>query len=308
MDQITGVIFTTTFAFSIIRSTTPILFGTLGSCISEKVGMTNIGIDGIMLSSAFAGVIVSAVTGSAWVGLLAGIAVGAAIGFLLAYVNIKLKTDLMLAGVALNLLASSATALLLFIISGDRTVSTKIQSGMLPNISIPGISRIPVLGAIVSGHNVMTYIGIAMIVAVALFLNKTRAGLRIRSIGECDTLVESMGIDTDRYKYLAMGLCGALSGMGGAFLSMGYVSFFTTSLVSGRGTIALAASIMGSASAGISALAALLFGTADALSLAFNSTGIPTQIINMLPYIVTIAALTWQSSRKKHANMRRVLS
>ena len=299
MESIAGIIFSTSFAFSIIRSTTPLLFGTLGSCISEKAGMTNIGIDGIMLSSAFAGVVISAVTHSALIGMLAGVITGAAIGFLLALVTIRMKTDLMLAGVALNLLATSATALLLFLISGDRTVSTKIQSMMLPSIRIPLIGGIPVVGEIVSGHNVMTYLGIVMVAVTAVFLNKTRAGLRIRSIGENDEIVESIGIHVEAYKYLALSLCGALAGMGGAFMSMGYVSFFTTSLVSGRGTIALAASIMGGASAVWSSFAALLFGAADALSLAFNSTGIPTQLISMLPYIVTMIALTMKVIKRQ---------
>lgn len=296
MSETLAIILTTSFAYSVLRVTTPILFATLGACVADKAGMTNIGLDGIMLSAALAGVLGSAVTGSPWLGLLLAVLVGTLMGQLLAFGALRLKADLMLCGIALNLICSAATALLLFVVSGDRTVSTSVKSYTLPGLTVPLLSRVPVLGQIVSGHNVLTYVSILMIFVLHIFLRRTTVGLRIRSIGENPSAAASAGIPVLRYQSATLALSGFIAGFGGAFLSMGYVSFFATDMTAGRGFIAVAASAMGSGNPIPASLAALLFGFANALANAIPIGVIPQDFIQMIPYLVTIFGLTLRAA------------
>lgn len=300
MREILEIILTTSFIFSVFRVTTPILFSTLGACIADKAGMTNIGLDGTMLTAALAGVIGSSLTNSPWLGLLCAIIAGALMGVGLAYASINLKADLMLSGISLNLIASAATALILFVISGDRSVSTSIKSYVLPNINLPFIQDIPIIGEILSGHNVLTYISIIAVFLVHIFVKNTIMGIRIRSIGENEHSPLSVGINVVRYKYIALALSGLLAGFGGAFLSMGYVSFFATDMTAGRGFIAIAASAMGSGNPIPAFFASLLFGAANALANAVPTGFIPQDFIQMIPYIATIVGLTIRAAITKN--------
>lgn len=302
MKETLSVILTASFVFAIIRITTPILFATLGACISDQAGMTNVGLDGIMTASALTGVLGSAVTGSAWLGFLAAMLTGALLGLLLGYCSLTLKADLMLSGIALNLICGAGSALILFVVSGDRSVSTSIKSMVMPDVSIPLIRDIPVLGEVLSGHSVLTYLSFIMVFVLYGFINRTVAGLRIRSIGQNAAAATSMGVRELRYRYLTLMLSGLMAGMGGAFLSMSYVSFFTTGITAGRGFIAVAASAMGGANPISAMLAALLFGAANALANAIPTGFFPQDFIQMIPYIATIVGLTIRAAtQKRHA-------
>jgi simple sugar transport system permease protein len=298
MNEFLKAVVNAEFAYSVLRVTTPILFATLGCLISDKAGVINIALEGIMLFSALAGVIFSALTANAWVGLLAAIAAGALVGLFLAYCALNLKTDIILSGVAINLMASGGTIFLLYVVAGDKGISSSLHSKVLPKLDIPGLSSIPVLGTIFSGHNVLTYVAFLAVIVIAIFLYRTPMGLRIRAVGENSNAADSVGISVKRVQYLAIVLSGILAGMGGAYMSMGYVSWFSKNMTSGRGFIALAAEAMGGATPLGSLLTSLLFGFFDALSNTLQLLKIPSEFVNMIPYVATIVGLVIYTIRK----------
>ena len=164
MNEIFELIFSASFGFSVLRLTTPILLAALASVISERAGVGNITMEGTMLISAFTGVVVSAYTGSAWLGFAAGIAAGAISGYLLSYIIFKLQVNDILAGIAINLLGSGGTVFFLFALTGVRGISTSLSSKVMPSVDIPFIKDIPVLGEIISGHNIVTYMSFVMVI------------------------------------------------------------------------------------------------------------------------------------------------
>lgn len=298
MQEFFNIVFSVGFGYSILRVTTPILFAALGALISDKAGVINIALEGIMLISALIGVIVSAGTGSVWVGLLAAVIIGGIIGIVMAYFSLNLKSDIILTGIAINLMAAGGTIFLLYIVAKDKGISTSLKSGILPKIVIPIINKIPVIGPILSGHNVLTYIGLIAVGLVSYFLYKTPLGLRIRSVGENENAAASVGVNVIKIKYIALAISGMLAGFGGAYMSMGYVSWFSKNMTAGRGFIALAAEAMGGATPIGTFLTSLLFGCADALSNSLQSMKIPTELVQMIPYIATIIGLVVYARKK----------
>jgi simple sugar transport system permease protein len=291
MHSILDIIFTPEFAFSAIRVTTPILFAALGALISNKAGAANIGLEGIMLMSALAGVVFSAYTHSAFIGLLGAILIGLISASVLAYFTLKLKTDVILGGIALNFFANGGTIFVLYYLTGDKGTSASLTSMVLPNINIPVIQNIPIIGQIVSGHNILTYVAILSAIGLWFLLKKTALGLRIRSVGENENAAKSVGINVTRIRYVAVALSGIFAGLGGAFLSMGYVSWFSRGMSAGRGWIALAAEAMGRGTVLGTTLSSILFGVADALSNTLQLLNIPAELIKILPYVVTVLGL-----------------
>ncbi|NMB21380.1 MAG: ABC transporter permease [Firmicutes bacterium] len=291
MKSMLEAILSVGFGYAVLRVTTPILFAALGAVVSERAGAVNIGLEGLMLISAVTGVMFSAWTGSAWVGLLAAVVLSILFALFMGYFHIKLGTDMVLAGIALNVIASGGTVFVLFVASGDRGISSSLASKVLPTINLPLISRIPILGPILSGHNVLTYIALFSVFAVWYFLYKTPLGLRLRAVGESPDAADSVGISVERIRFLALGISGLLAGFGGAHLSMGYVSWFSRDMTAGRGFIGLAASALGGVHPLGTALASLFFGFADALSNYMQSLSIPSEFVQMIPYLATVIAL-----------------
>ncbi|MDF2520041.1 MAG: transporter permease [Clostridia bacterium] len=291
MRSLLDIILTPDFAFSAIRVTTPLLFAALGALISDRAGAANIGLEGIMLMAALAGVVFSAYTQSALIGLLGAILIGLLTASMLAYFTLKLKTDVILGGIALNFFANGGTIFVLYYLTGDKGTSASLASMVLPNIHIPVIRNIPILGEIVSGHNVLTYIAILSAIGVWYVLEKTALGLRIRSVGENENAAKSVGVNVMKIRYIALALSGVFAGMGGAFLSMGYVSWFSRGMSAGRGWIALAAEAMGRGTVLGTTLSSVLFGVADALSNTLQLLNIPAELIRILPYVATVVGL-----------------
>jgi general nucleoside transport system permease protein len=291
MHSFFDIVLTTDFAFSVLRVTTPILFAVLGALISSRAGIINIGMEGIMLVSALTGVVVSAVTASAFIGLLAAVLGGVLISGILAYFTLKIKTHIILGGIAINMFASGGTIFFLYLISGDKGASTSLQSKTLPSLDIPILQDIPILGPILSGHNVLTYVSILSVIVVYYLLNRTPIGLQIRSVGENPHAAQSVGVSVIKIQYIALLLSGMFAGLGGAYMSMGYLSMFTRDMIAGRGWIAIAAEAMGRGSTLGTSLTAFLFGTADALSNAFQVLKIPSELIYTIPYIATVIGL-----------------
>lgn len=304
MENILRIIGSTEFFYSIFRVTTPILLAALGAMITSRAGVVNIGLEGIMLFSALAGVVTSAWTQSAAVGLLAAILVGVLISALMAYVMLVLRSDITLTGFAVNALGSGCTVFLLYVICNDKGISSSLASKVLPKVDLPLIQDIPFVGKVLSGHNIMTYVAFLLVIVVYWLVNKTPLGLRIRAVGENPHAAESVGIKVTRIQLIAMLISGVLAGMAGAYMSMGYVSWFARDMMAGRGFIALAAQQLGQGTVVGSMLASLAFGAADSLANNLQALRLPSEFVQSIPYAVTIVGLVIYSASKKRREQR----
>ena len=304
MENILRIICSTEFFYSIFRVTTPILLAALGAMITSRAGVVNIGLEGIMLFSALAGVVTSAWTQSAAVGLLAAILVGVLISALMAYVMLVLRSDITLTGFAVNALGSGCTVFLLYVICNDKGISSSLASKVLPKVNLPLIQDIPFVGKVLSGHNIMTYVAFLLIIVIYWLVNKTPLGLRIRAVGENPHAAESVGIKVTRIQMIAMLISGVLAGMAGAYMSMGYVSWFARDMMAGRGFIALAAQQLGQGTVVGSMLASLAFGAADSLANNLQALRLPSEFVQSIPYAVTIVGLVIYSASKKRREQR----
>lgn len=295
-----NIIFSANFAFMVFRVTTPILFTALGAMISRRAGIMNISLEGMMLAGALFGVIGSAYTRSVLAGVLCAVAAALALSLVFAYFVLKLKSDLILTGISLNLMASGGTVFLLSILCGDKGVSTSMDSLVVPGVELPLIKDIPVLGQILSGHNLLTYFALISVVIVHVLINRSPLGLRIRSVGENPDAAESVGISVVKVRFAVLMITGVFSGLGGAFMSMGYVSWFARDMSAGRGYIALAAQNLGNATPVGTCLASFLFGIADSLSSSLQVLSVPAEFIQMMPYVTTVAGLILYSVNRRH--------
>ncbi len=298
MGNISDLFFSTNFFYSMIRVTTPIILAAMGALISDRAGIVNIALEGIMLMAALSGVVFSAFLESALLGFIFALFTGVLMALILAYFTLELKTHVILGGIALNLFATGGSVFILFVVSGDKGTSASLASKVMPRIDIPLIKDIPVIGEIFSGHNVITYLAMLSIIGLYVMLNKTRLGKKIRAVGENKDAAESVGINVKRIQYLALSLSGVFAGMGGAFLSMGYVSWFSRNMSAGRGWIALAAEAMGRGNVIGTSLTSLLFGFTSALANTLQVMNFPNEIVNTIPYIATVLGLTIYSIQK----------
>lgn len=297
MKTFANLIFTSDFFYSIFRVTTPLLFASMGAVVSDVAGVPNIALEGMMLIAAFAGMYFSylfqsAVAGLAFAMLFAVLAAG-----VLAFFTLYYKTNIILGGIAINSLASGGTIFFLYLVAHDKGTSVSLTSKILPNVNIPLIQDIPVIGAAISGHNVLTYLSVLAVVFTWLLLKKTALGYHIRAVGEKKEAAESVGINVMKTQAIALLISGVMCGFGGAFMSMGYVSWFSRDMVSGRGWIALAAEAMGQQGPLGTAATSLLFGVADALSNAVATMGWPSDLVKTIPYCVTVIGLAIFSIR-----------
>lgn len=288
MENILTVIFSESFIPTVLRVTTPILLAALAALIPRLAGVTNIGVEGVMLFSSLFAVIFSAATHNIWIGLLGGFLIGIAVTMFMALFIIRLKTDGVLAGVAVNLMGSGGTVFVLYTITGEKGITSALNSGVLPNVDIPILKSIPVLGSLFSGHNIVTYLALAAVVICYLFLFKTPLGLSLRAVGENPNAAISVGVKTHVIQYIAFAISGGLAGLGGVYMSMGYVSWFSTNITAGRGFIGIAAQAMGGSSPFGTLLVSLLFGTTDAVATFLQSLQIPAELVTSIPYASTI--------------------
>jgi len=304
MNPLLKSILSPAFGVAILRVMTPLLFPALGVAISNLSGATNIALEGIMLLSAFFGVIVSAFTGSLLLALLAGVATGVLLGLFLGYFHLKLKADLILAAIALNMLASGMSIFLLFIFTGDKGSTSSLRSLVFPEIHIPLLKSIPVIGEILSGHNILTYCAGLAVILYYIIIFRTPLGLRIRAVGQNPHAAESVGINVNRIKLWALALSGFFGALGGLYLSMGYVSWFSRDMTAGRGFIAIAAATLGGNMPLGTFLSSLLFGLVNAFAIYIASLNVPSELIQMIPYVVTVIALMIFSLRLQMAGKR----
>lgn len=287
---------------AILRVSTPLILAGMGVHISAKAGVLNIGIEGMMLAGALAGVIVSALTQNVWLGLLAALLAGAVLAALLSAAIHLLRADLVLSGIALNMAAMAGTTLALYGLTGDKGISGSLKSLTLPSLTLPLIADIPVLGPFLSGHHILTYAAVLSVPLVALLVTRTPFGLSLRAVGENAEAAAATGIPVRRVQVSALLLSGLFAGAAGAFLSMGYVSWFSQNMTAGRGFIALAADVMGFGLAWGTLAAALLLGAAEAISLSLQGFGVPSELLQAIPYLVPVVAMVLHArsrSRRK---------
>lgn len=297
MKAFMDLIFTTDFFYSIFRVTTPLLFASMGAVISDVAGVPNIALEGMMLIAAFAGMFFSYFFESALAGLLFALLFAVLCAGVLAFFTLYYKTNIILGGIAINSLASGGTIFFLYLAAHDKGTSVSLPSKVLPNVNIPLIQDIPVIGPAISGHNVLTYLAVAAVIFTFFLLKRTSLGWHIRAVGEKRDAADSVGISVEKTQAIALILSGLMCGFGGAFMSMGYVSWFSRDMVSGRGWIALAAEAMGLQHPLGTAATSLLFGVADALSNAVATLGWPSDLVKTIPYCATLAGLAVFSIR-----------
>lgn len=298
-DLVLKGIFSALFLASILRISAPLIMPALGGLITDLSGAINIALEGIMLTSAFTGVVVSAFSHNIWIGLLAGIVAGILFSAFLAYFHLYLETNIILAGTAMNIMATGGTIFLLYILTGDKGNSSSLASGMVPVVEIPFIKDLPFLGTVLSGHNIFVYAAVVLTFLVYVLLYKTKYGVHLRAVGENPVAAESLGINVKKVKFSAILISGFLASLGGMNLSMAYLSIFQREMTAGRGFIALAAVYLGGRRPWGTFLAAILFGTADALSNQLGTLDIPSQWVQMIPYAVTILALVIYGVQRK---------
>ena len=303
METFMNLVFTSDFFYSILRVTTPLLFASMGAVISDVAGVPNIALEGMMLIAAFAGMYFSFLLGSAWAGLAFAVIIAVAAACVLAFFTLYYKTNIILGGIAINSLASGGTIFFLYLVAHDKGTSVSLASKVLPTINIPLIENIPILGPVLSGHNILTYLSILSVVFTFYLLKRTSLGFHLRAVGEKKEAADSVGISVVKTQAIALILSGVMCGLGGAFMSMGYVSWFSRDMVSGRGWIALAAEAMGLRSPIGTAATSLLFGVTDALSNAVATLGWPSDLVKTIPYCATLIGLaifsvrTWKKAK-----------
>lgn len=292
-------IFSVALFASTVRAATPLILAALGGIFSERSGVVNIALEGIMLIGAFFAMLISYLGQQMglppFVSALSG-AIGAMVfGFLIsmihAVVSIRYRADQVVSGVAINILALGLTGFLL-----QQIFNTSGNSPSVPNLPaapIPLLSSIPVLGPIFFNQPPIVYAALIAVPVSAFVLFRTPLGLRIRAVGEHPKAADTVGINVFRLRYLGVAVSGVLAGLGGAYLSLGQLNIFTEGMTNGRGFIALAAVIFGKWNPWGALGACLLFGLADAVQISLQNAGvnIPSDFLLMLPYVLTLVAL-----------------
>ena len=265
----------------------PLTLGGLAGVIGERVGIINIGIEGMLLMGAFVAAIVGSIT-SSWIGVLAAMASGSVLAWVLAVLAIKYRVDQIIIGVTINIFALGITSFLASRIMSENTDLN--DASIIGDWDIPLLADIPFFGRVLFQHNVFVYLMFALVIAVSWLLFRTAWGLRTRAVGEHPKAADTLGVDVHKMRYRNMLLAGAIAGLGGAYFTVGSVGNFNENMTDGRGFIALAAVIFGKWRPAGVLMAALIFGFAESLEgkLALLQTGIPSEFLQMTPFIVTI--------------------
>jgi ABC-type uncharacterized transport system permease subunit len=294
VDKLEAVVIWGALFAAMLRYATPLVFASLGGLFSERSGVVNIGLEGMMLTGAFFAVWGADVTGTWTLGLAIGIFAGGLMGLLHAFFSITLRADQIVGGTAINFLALGLTTYLFFKLYGSEGTPTDLST--IPDIRLGFLSDIPVLGGflhdIFGQLDLMIWMGIALVAVTWVVVFKTPIGLRIRSVGEHPRAADTVGINVYAVRYGAVTVSGMLAAAGGAYLSLGFVNSFDDNMTAGRGFIALAALIFGNWRPFGAASACLLFGFSSALSdfLQEYSTSIST-LFEALPYVLTLVAV-----------------
>lgn len=279
---------------TVMTAATPLLLAAMGELVTERSGVLNLGVEGMMIMGAVTGFGVALTTGSAVVGMIAAIVAGALFSLLFAFLTLTLATNQVATGLALTLLGLGLSGMI-----GEGFVG---QAGVrLGALSIPGLSDLPIVGRILFGQDPIFYISIALTIGVMWFLFRTRAGLTLRSVGDSHSSAHALGIKVIRIRYLAVMFGGACSGLAGAHLSLVYVPQWVENMTAGRGWIALALVVFACWRPLRVLAGAYLFGavTIGQLHAQAIGLGLPSQLLSSLPYLATVVVLVLISRNKR---------
>ena len=294
-------IFTVSFLVSLlagtIRLATPILLPALGQIYTQRAGILNLGVEGTMLMGAISAFSVACATNQLWLGLLAGIIGGMLYSLIMAWLSVTMRANQVIAGIGMNILASGLAAYIYRLIFGIRALPAKITS--FQAIHIPVLSDLPVVGTVLFQHNILVYFAFALVPVTWFILEKTTFGLKIKAVGEHPRAADSKGVSVSGIRYAAVLIGGAYAGAGGAFMTIAYLNTFTEKVISGFGYIAVSVVVFARFAPVRAMWGALLFGLASALQLRLQAQGvaIASQLLLMLPYVMTILALIVASKK-----------
>ena len=274
-------------------SATPVALAALCGVISERAAVTNIAIEGIMLISAQVGVVAATISHNLWVGLISAILAGGLIAAAHAFLVISFKVDHSVSGIAINIFGTGATS---FIASRylEKNIDGLNNSGTFQNIAIPFLSKIPIIGPIFFQNNIVVYLMIILVIIMHIVLFYTPWGLRTRAVGEHPKAADTLGINVYLVRYVNVIVGGMIAGLGGAYFTVGAVGRFDQNMTAGKGFIGLAAVIVGKWNPIGAFASSLIFGFADSLQVKMQILGIniPSEFLQMTPYIVTMIVLT----------------
>ena len=281
-----------------VRMATPLLFLSLAELYSQRAGLVHIGLEGLASIGSLVGFLVCLITGDPFLGVLAGAAAGIAVNMIYAYATINLCAEQIVYGMAINIFAPALAAFIYRVYFGAG--SELVQVTLMSTVAIPGLKDIPFIGPLLFDQTPMVYLAYALVIFTAIYFSKTKSGLNYKAVGEHPKAAATLGIPVIGIKYLASVICGALAGIGGAYLTTCYSTTYVDGNVAGRGFIALAAVIFGRWSAGGVVLACLFFGFCDALQirLQVGASGIPYQFFQMIPYVATVVVLALIGAKK----------
>ena len=281
-----------------VRMATPLIFLALAELYSQRAGLVHIGLEGLASIGSLVGFLVCLITGDPFLGVLAGAVVGIAVNMIYAFATIHLCAEQIVYGMAINIFAPALAAFIyrVYFGAGSELVQVKLMS----TVAIPGLKDIPFIGPLLFDQTPMVYLAYALVIFTAIYFSKTKSGLNYKAVGEHPKAAATLGIPVIGIKYLASVICGALAGIGGAYLTTCYSTTYVDGNVAGRGFIALAAVIFGRWSAGGVVLACLFFGFCDALQirLQVGASGIPYQFFQMIPYVATVVVLALIGAKK----------
>lgn len=299
-----------TFWKTVLASTTPVMLATLAANMMTKSGIFNLAIEGTMLICALTGVVASAFTQNLWVGCITAVLMGVAISFIFGYFALIMRGAMNACGVALNLVATGGTVFVLVMLTGSKANSSALKSLTFPVVNIPGLQSIPVLGTILSGQNLVTYIAWAIVAATSWMLYKTKLGINIRAVGENPAAAKAAGLNVIFYQFVALAICGVSCSFGGMYLSMGALKSFTTGMVAGRGYMSLAMDAMSQGNPVIGCLSSLLYGFSDTITVYLQLySKIDLKLIDAFPYLFIIVVLVIiQAIRKMNARRKERLA
>lgn len=283
-----------------LRTATPIVLCAMGGLFTEHAGLMNIGMDGMMLIGAFSAVAASFFFGSALMGIIVALILGVLVGLFFALFVVKLRSDEFIIGVALNIFAGALTVFLLRTIFGVKGSFSDPGIMPIPALNWDALGSVPILGDLLNGHTVLVYVSLILVFVCYIVLYKTPLGFKIRAAGESPDALRSVGSNPNRMKFLASTICGMFCTLAGAHLSLGYLTLFSEGMSASKGFIAFACIIFGRANPWKVFLATLFFGFLDALGLRLQSAGLPSNLTEMLPYVMTVLALVYAAWRGKH--------
>ena len=275
---------------STLRSSVPLILASMGGCFSMRAGVSDLGLEGMMLAGSFFAVLGSWISGNAWIGLLTGILFGAVFSMLHAVMHISYKVNASISGMCVNLLASAVTPLLLNVIFGMSGKSVSVAAFAKPNWGI--LQKIPVIGRILGAQNILFFLTILLVIVSWIFLYKTTLGLRMRMVSENPQAASTVGLNVRIYKYFGVAMSGAFAGLGGAYLSLSQMNLFVEDMTSGRGYIAVVINAFGRYNPVGALGGSLFFGFFDSLQTIFQSI-LPSQLVMMTPYVFTLLVITF---------------